>query len=170
MKRIYDLIDESILMPFINELSPTRPNGPMTFPNEWNESDERLNVRGSKEALRQRSRSRRKPSPQSHSSDPGSSSNNSFWPTARSQPGQDGKGRPTAGLIGTDSSNSGDIALTDDSASLPSPSESPMTPPTTPPGSETGGGSPRLRTDNTWKKMMSRLGTKKKSSSKMDLT
>ncbi len=64
-----------------------------------------------------------------------------------------------------------DHMLTDDTASLSSPTDSPMTPPTTPPSSDMGGTSPRSKGDgNTWRKMMGRLSSKNKnkSSHRMD--
>lgn len=62
------------------------------------------------------------------------------------------------------SGDSGSPVFTDDSESLMSLSPSQgdlMTPPTTPPGSEQNG-SPRSRSDTTWKKMGAKLGFKKR--------
>ncbi len=154
VKIIFDLMEESVLVSFLNEVPSPAYN------EQWNESDENLSARihGSRERIR-RSRSRNRTSPPASSLDvPGS-------PHAYS-PGRlatfPSKSSRAASHF---SSGSGDASsLTDDSASPSSPNREPMTPPTTPPSSDFGGSSPRSRGDNTWKKM---LVWKKKSSNGM---
>ena len=153
---IYELMDESVLMPFINELFPSRD--PPSFGEAWNESDENLPMRMSLDESYPSSHPRRRGSP------PLSLGDVSSPPALNrlshlSHSGNKGRlGSPTG---------SGDGQLTDDSGSVSSPNKEPMTPPVTPPSSDIGGSSPRSRNDNTWKKMMGRLGTKKKSASRM---
>ena len=159
VKIIYELMDESILMTFINELSPP-PRPSASVNEEWEESDERLYMRNSADGLRHRSRSRRKTSSafDVSSSYHGSSSRHSQIFSPRSKMGSH---------TGSNSPSSGDLMSTDDSASLPGSIDSPMTPPTTPPSSDFNSTSPRMKQE-TWRKMMTRLGSKKKSASKMD--
>ncbi|MCJ1411338.1 hypothetical protein MMC19_005426 [Ptychographa xylographoides] len=169
VSRTYDLMDESVLMPFINELSPSREAVSST--EAWNDSDEFLPIRMSLDEPPHRLHFRRKPSPPLSSREGSQLSPNSPLFSRLNQ-------NPTLthtisrGRLATSASNSstgsGDGA-TDDSAGLSSPSSHRdlMTPPTTPPSSDLGGLSPRSRNDNTWKKMMGRLGPKKKSASRM---
>lgn len=162
VKRTYELMDESVLIPFINELSPTRDAASMGAP--WNESDENLPIRRSLDESFHRSQSKRKASPSLSAMDSPTFSRLTQTPSL--SPGI------SRGRLGTNASHSsagsGDVMLTDDSGSLSSPNKEPMTPPTTPPSSDIGGHSPRTRRDNnTWKTMMGRLGSKKKSASKM---
>lgn len=167
VQMIYELMDESVLMPFINELSPSRD--PPSFGDVWNDSDENLPMRVSFDETTPSSHPRRKHSPpltllegfQAY----GSPTLNRLSQHLILSHGFN-KGRlmtqPSSASI-----TSADPMLTDDSGSPSSPHREPMTPPTTPPSSEMGGSSPRNRGDNTWKKMMGRLGSKKKSTSRM---
>ncbi|MCJ1389345.1 hypothetical protein MMC18_002201 [Xylographa bjoerkii] len=173
IKRTYELMDDSVLIPFINELSPSRDTSSLGSP--WNDSDENLPMRMSMDDSFQRTRPRRKGSPPlsapPHSAiDSSHISHNSPLFNRLSQtpslPHSLGRGRLATNASGS-STGSGDLALTDDSGSLSSPNKEPMTPPTTPPSSDIGGHSPRNRTDNTWKTLMGRLGSKKKSASRM---
>ena len=149
VKRVYELMNESVLMSFVSELSPTRTTISIQ---EEGEGDDRLRVRINPGSIRTRSRSRRKTSPMSDA--------------ASSQIGESLRRSPTSSgsRIGSHTSVSTEM-ITDDSGSLPSPTDSPMTPPTTPPSSDPGGSSPKMKSDNIWKKMAGqmRLGTKKKS-------
>ncbi|KAJ5085555.1 hypothetical protein N7532_010326 [Penicillium argentinense] len=75
-------------------------------------------------------------------------------------------GKRASGALLTTSGESVSVALTDDSSPQSSPTvEEPMTPPTTPPASEPHlpMHSPKLRTENPWKKMGMKLGFKKRS-------
>ena len=147
VQRVYELMNESVLLSFVSELSPTR-----TAPSiqEDSEGEDRLRV-WSPEGSRRRSRSRRKTSPMAD--------------VTSSQFGDSLRPSHTSGgsRAGAHSSSSADVMLTDDTASLPSPTDSPMTPPTTPPSSDPGGSSPKMKSDNIWKKMAGRLGNKKRS-------
>ena len=164
VKIIYDLMEESVLVGFLNEV-PT-PRGPEP-PSDGRHGS--LKRRGSsKERKMKRSRSRKRGSPPASNLDVAFSPHHHTSTLSRLST----TSNLTAGLIKASraashlSSGSGDGNLTDDSASASSPpgDGEPMTPPTTPPASDMGGGSPRSRGDITWKKM---LGWKKKSSSGM---
>ncbi|KAJ5751183.1 Regulator of G protein signaling superfamily [Penicillium manginii] len=75
-------------------------------------------------------------------------------------------GKRASGALLSTSGESVSLALTDDSSPQSSPTaEEPMTPPTTPPASDANLSmhSPRLRTENPWKKMGMKLGFKKRS-------
>lgn len=163
VKIIYDLMEESVLVSFLNEV-PSSSRGPQTYSEQRNEQEGTLKRRGSsKERRLKRSRSRRRASPQSSTMDVPftlHTSPTSRTPTISTLTGLS-KGNRAASHL---SSGSGDASLTDDSTSASSLTGEPVTPPTTPPSSEIGGSSPRGRTDATWKKM---LGWKKKSSSGM---
>lgn len=163
VKRIYELMDESVMMTFINELSPTRATASIN--EDWEDSEERITKRASDEGPRHRSRSRRKTSP-SQSQDNTSALFND--PGLRTSQTLGNNKSVLATYISNSSTGSGDAILTDGSGSPLSPTNSPMTPPTTPPSSELGGTSPRARNDNAFRKMMGRLGSKKKSASRMD--
>lgn len=159
VKIIYDLMEESVLVGFLNEVPTSR------HPEPSEGSHGSLKRRGSsKERKMKRSRSRKRGSPPASSLDVPFSLHTSALSRLSTT------SNLTAGLIKASkagshfSSGSGDGSLTDDSASASSPPGEPMTPPTTPPASDIGGGSPRSRGDITWKKM---LVWKKKSSSGM---
>ncbi|MCJ1374277.1 hypothetical protein MMC20_005509 [Loxospora ochrophaea] len=162
---INELMAESVLVPFVNEVSASRYNG------HWDYSDENGSMRSSaEESVFRRSRSKRRPSPSSsslkQSSSPSGRTGSRFPQSSNLTAGIGSRGRLTA-HASSGSTGSGEAVLTDDSESASSPGKEPMTPPTTPPSSDVGGSSPRSRSDNTWKKMMGRLGGKKKSASGM---
>lgn len=156
LKIIFDLMEESVLVSFLNEVPSPAYN------EHWNESDENLVSAqyGSRERVR-RSRSRKRASPPASGHDLPASSHG--FPSGRLATALHSRSYRAASHF---SSGSGDASsLTDDSTSPSSPIREPMTPPTTPPSSDFGGGnSPRSRGDNAWKKM---LIWKKKSSSGM---
>ena len=163
VKIVHELMDESALIPFLNKVSPSKST---SYNEIWNDSDENLYSRRSLDEASQHGRSRRRASPPSSSLDiaksPGSDTGSyQSYSSSMSQNISRLHGRTSHSSTG-----SGDALMTDDSASPSSPSKEPMTPPNTPPSSDFGG-SPRNRNDTTWKKMMGRLGTKKKSSSRM---
>lgn len=160
VKIIFDLMEESCLVSFLNEVPSSR--GSLSYSEQWNESDDGLDVRRGRKNPR-RSRSRKRTSPPA-----------SGWDIPYPQNCSSSR-KPAYSTLTTSvntsvraashfSSGSGEASLTDDSASPSSPNREPMTPPTTPPSSDFGGGSPRSRGDNTWKKM---LVWKKKSSNGM---
>lgn len=135
--RVYELMNDSVMLTFISELSPTRPH--ISMAEQMDDSEEKFRSRLSPTLMRHRSRSRRKTSPLEVTSN--------FAPEAsRSQ------------LLSPQS------AFIEDFGSLLSPTQSPITPPTTPPSLDGGEGSPRMRTDHSWRKMLGRLGPKKKGS------
>jgi hypothetical protein len=173
VKIIYELMDESVLVPFLNSISSYRNT--QTCASPWNSSDENLYMQGSLDdrLLYTRSRSRRESSPPppamadfvSSSYTPSATSYRSGRsPVSSSQMMSNvGRGNRLSTHISSSSSyGSGDM-LTDDSGSASSVSGGPMTPPTTPPTSDAGGSSPKSRSGDAWKKMTGRLGWKKKS-------
>ncbi|KAI9793516.1 MAG: hypothetical protein M1816_007949 [Peltula sp. TS41687] len=168
VKIIYDLMDESVLVPFLNSLAPPpvvrAPVGGGYREQEmmFGDMDHRRADHSPKRGRRQHDAS---PPP---SLAPSLSSSGSSHRTRAARGNLTlGLGRSTRSNAGGSSAGSGDN-LTDDSGSPSSPGREPMTPPTTPPTSDVGGGggvSPRGRTDRTWKKMTDKLGWRKKSSS-----
>lgn len=163
VKIIYDLMEESVLVSFLNEVPSVK--APQSYDDRLNDSDDDLRTPriGSKQRKSRRSRSRRKNSPSTSSLDialtPRPPSRHPATSNYIACSGRTGRARAPSHL----SNGSGDSSMTDDSASATSPSREPMTPPTTPPSSDVGGSSPKGRND-TWKKM---LGWKKKSSNGM---
>ena len=166
VKIVYELMDESALIPFLNKVSPSRGLPP--YKDGWNDSDENILGRSSQDESSRHGRSGRRVSPPSSSLDMVTSPNSDLgsYHSYSSNMAQNSSRNRFPARMSHSSTGSGDVLMTDDSASPSSPGKEPMTPPNTPPSSDFGG-SPRNRNDNTWKKMMGRLGTKKKSSSKM---
>ena len=163
VKIIYNLMEESVLISFLNELPSSRTQHP--HHSRQKPTDVKPRKRGGSDSSNEkssiRSRSRKRTSPATSLDIPLSGSRDD--PTGRLTP-IPGFTRGTRAQSHT-SSGSGDTdLLDDDSASASSPGREPMTPPNTPPSSDFGGHSPRTRNDNTWKKM---LGWKKKSSTGM---
>ncbi|KAI4145658.1 MAG: hypothetical protein L6R39_003733 [Caloplaca ligustica] len=158
-KIVYDLMEESVLVSFLNEVQ-TISSIEMASDDPPRQSSSRIRrAVSTRERKATRSRSRRRPSP--------SASSLEIQPTTTDRP-------PTISpLISITtkrsraqshlSSDSGEASLTNDSTGADSPGHEPMTPPNTPPSSDIGG-SPRNRGDHTWKKM---LVWKKKSSQGM---
>ncbi|KAH0543640.1 hypothetical protein FGG08_002078 [Glutinoglossum americanum] len=172
VKIIYELMDGSVLVPFLNSISNCR-NAQSVSP--WNSSDENVYMRGSLDdrMIYTHSRSRRESSPPPPSmadfspssyspSRTGLRSSRILSPSSQTMSGFARNNRLSAYISSGSSYGSGDM-LTDDSGSASSASAGPMTPPTTPPTSDAGGSSPKSKSDNTWKKMTGRLGWKKKS-------
>lgn len=163
VKRIHDLMEESIFLPFINShtTSPSMmPAEPLMGPEDiLNLSSTSLDEHPMK---RVRSRVSRRISPQSSLKDLPSTGHS----RSAMSLGQAISKRTSGTLLSTSvESASGSVALTDDSSPQSSPTaEEPMTPPTTPPAGEPHlPTSPKLRTDNPWKKMGMKLGFKKRS-------
>lgn len=157
VKIVYKLMEESVLISFLNEAPPPTNTQARARPIPSHAANVGHRKRGgsdsSNEKKSYRSRSRRRESP--------TASLDVQFSAA------DPTGRLTAGGITSRTSHtsnaSGDPGLsTDDSNSVTSPIGEPMTPPHTPPSSEFGGASPKQRNDLGWKKM---LGWKKKSGS-----
>ena len=156
VKIIYELMDESVLVPFLNSVS--RPRGHKASLSMYNTSDENLYTQSSLDERRIHQSHRRDQSPPHPSIDFVSSSySNSLIgrPSYSSLSQGFARAGPSrlATTVSTCSNASGD-ALTDDSGSVSSPSQEPMTPPNTPPMTDA---SPKA----SWKKMTGKLGWKK---------
>ncbi|KAL8886363.1 MAG: hypothetical protein Q9205_004093 [Flavoplaca limonia] len=161
-KIIYDLMEESVLVSFLNEISViTNTTEIESHPTNHarNGSSRIRRAVSSRERKPTRSRSRRRGSPSSSSLEVSSTSNDRQPMASTLISSTTKRSRAQSHL----SSDSGEVSLTNDSTSASSPSHEPMTPPNTPPSSDVGG-SPRNRGDHTWKKM---LVWKKKSSQGM---
>jgi hypothetical protein len=182
VKIIYELMDESVLVPFLNSVAPARR--PESCLNLWTSPDDvpdmvfhgSLDERSLSHA---RSRSRRDQSPPSS----GSSMDVVYSSYSGPAPRPSHHSHLSAALSRSSSRLSAylsqaapsapdtqDAGLTDDSASSPSNSAlEPMTPPTTPPTSDAGftgvspGTSPKNSRDegSGWRKVGAKLGWKK---------
>lgn len=164
VKRIHDLMEESIFLPFLNAhtTSPSMP--PQSEPPLSPEDTINLSSTSLDENPMKRVRSRAKRiSPQSSTKDlPGGAGGRSNLSLGAVH----AIGKRASGALLSTSGESVSLALTDDSSPQSSPTaEEPMTPPTTPPASEPHLPihSPKLRTENPWKKMGMKLGFKKRS-------
>lgn len=182
VKIIYELMDESVLVPFLNSVAPSR--GPETYSSPWT-SDESMTDAYMSGSLDERSlspaksRNRRDGSPPS-GSDVVAQSQNGPSPRHSHQShltaalvGRAGVARLSTYLSGSSGTSSGEGPenMTDDSTDSPSPSTTalePMTPPNTPPTSNIAfdvspGTSPRTSREgnSSWKKMGAKLGWKK---------
>ncbi len=173
VKIIYELMDESVLVPFLNSVAPSR--GPETYSSPWT-SDESMTDAYMTGSLDERSlspaksRNQRDGSPPS-GSDPSPRHSHQSHLTA-ALVGRTGVSRLSTYISGSSGTSSAEAPdnMTDDSTDSPSPSGSalePMTPPNTPPTSHVGfdvspGTSPRTsREGSSWKKMGAKLGWKK---------
>lgn len=162
VKRIHDLMEESIFLPFINShtTSPSMmPSEPLMTPDDiLSLSSSTLDEHPMK---RVRSRVSKRISPQSSLKDlPATGHSRSTMSLGAVH----AIGKRTSGALLSSSAES--ASLTDDSSPQSSPTvEEPMTPPSTPPASEPHLPiqSPKLRTENPWKKMGMKLGFKKRS-------
>jgi hypothetical protein len=180
VKIIYELMDESVLVPFLNSVAPAR--GPETVASPWtsNESMTDSYMTGS---LDERSLSPAKSRNQRDGSPPSSGSGADIISQSYSGPSPRhshqshltaalGLSRLSANISGSSGTSSADApeSMTDDSTDSPSPSGSalePMTPPNTPPTSNAGfgdvspGTSPQPNPSSSWKKMGDKLRWKK---------
>ena len=166
VKIIYNLMEESVLISFLNEVPSSK--GRQSNHNRQKTLEVKPRKRGGSDSSNDRKsgrgKSSRRASPTTSLDIPQSRAEYSKGdPTGRLTPvAAHARG---ARATSHTSSASGDPGLqTDDSTNAPSPGAEPMTPPNTPPSSDFGGHSPRSRNDNGWKKM---LGWKKKSSNGM---
>lgn len=180
VKRIHDLMDESIFIPFLNTFSSSTSLQHSLSTSPYDEIEESLamtNASLEDTAVRQPSR-RKKASPQQSRADFSSHRQQALGYPSRTASANvsAAAARTSHRASGVGSVTSGDSAsasLTDDSASgLSSPEMGePMTPPTTPPSTDMylpqggmgQGQSPKPRSDNAWRKMGMKLGWKKKS-------
>jgi hypothetical protein len=178
VKIIYELMDESVLVPFLNSVAPTRPLESLNSPWMSNESMMDTYMAGS---LDERSlspaRTRRDEDHSAGSTDAtsqsftGPSPRHSHHSHLTTALGRTASSRLSAYLSGSSAASVAEApdTLTDDSTDSPSPSGSalePMTPPNTPPTSDTGFSGTSHRTvraaeGNSWKKMSAKLGWKK---------
>jgi hypothetical protein len=176
VKIVFELMDESVLVPFLNSVAPSR--GPETVSTPWT-SDEFMSDTFMSGSLDERSLSPAKSRHQRDGSPPSSGTAADTLSQSYSGPsirqsfhsnitGALGLSRLSANLSGT-SSGEGVESMTDDSTDSPSPAGSalePMTPPNTPPtsnaefGDVSPGTSPHT-THSGWKKMGDRLRWKK---------
>ncbi|KAK8228396.1 RGS domain-containing protein [Phyllosticta capitalensis] len=184
VRKIYELMEESVLVPFLNSLSPQS-----AADSSYNTSDENLSHSHTRSyderALRRDlvAQSSSSQGSQAHRASAPSSLTSSFSNVTRNF-GAAAHARfasashfrhPHSGASSTAASPSDRDGLTDDStASSPSAMADPMTPPTTPPMSDYGcpttGSTPspgNSRESSSWKRMSSRLGWKKRSSGHM---
>ncbi|KAJ5468613.1 hypothetical protein N7475_006365 [Penicillium sp. IBT 31633x] len=166
VKRIHELMEESIFLPFINSHTTSPSMAPCTEP--FMGPDDLMNLSSTSldenPMKRVRSRVSKRISPQSSTKDLPATGNGR---STMSLGAVHAVGKRTSGALLSSSGDSTSLSLTDDSSSPQSSptAEEPMTPPTTPPASEPHLPihSPRLRTENPWKKMGMKLGFKKRS-------
>ncbi|KAF3491859.1 G protein signaling domain-containing protein regulator [Arthroderma uncinatum] len=164
VKRIHDLMDESIFIPFLN--SHVSPQSQPSYSRDG--SPEERDVGRHKSMRRRLSPQSSFVSPRSNAS--GYCSYHSSTPST-SPPSHQSISRTTttssrSSPYGYTSGDSVSGTLTDDSGgSLPSSpgAGDPMTPPTTPPSSDLHHHHSKSRQENAWKKMGMKLGWKKKS-------
>jgi hypothetical protein len=174
VRRIHDLMDESIFLPFLNSYS----SPPVPHPPYGDLSEGILRTRTNPSAeegqVRRHTSIRQRLSPQSSRLDfvtsrspPSSYSSPSSTSATYAMSAQGRIGTLVSSYGSAASADSGSANLTDDSGSMASSpgTGEPMTPPTTPPSSDIfgTGQSPKGRSDNAWKKMGMKLGWKKRS-------
>jgi hypothetical protein len=183
VKIIYELMDESVLVPFLNSVAPVRTSESLNSPWTSNESMMDAYMAGSldeRSLSPAKTRNQRDDTPPINGNDvvtqslTGPSPRHSHQSHLTAALGRTTSSRLSAYLSGSSSASAADApdSLTDDSTDSPSPSGSalePMTPPNTPPTSDTGftgiapGTSPQtIRPEgSSWKKMGAKLGWKK---------
>ncbi|TKA71200.1 hypothetical protein B0A49_06128 [Cryomyces minteri] len=183
VQKTYELMEESVLGPFLNSCCPTTAH-PTPFSDSYNTSQENIHMgnRSYDDRVMYSRRARHarnspppasaiethsfsyspssstfttKQSPPSNISTSISRSSASQHLSKRISPSHKTSHSPSTSAGG---SSGTDPMLTDDSGSVSSPTADPMTPPTTPQMGEHAGLSPRTSRDgNTWKKMSSNL-------------
>ncbi|KAH8821243.1 RGS domain-containing protein [Xylogone sp. PMI_703] len=174
VKIVYELMDESVLVPFLNSVAPSRGVSE-SYSNPWTSEDSMMDV---DERSLSPSQSRERDQSPSGAGADGISRSQAGSPSRQSQhlsPPANRSSRLSANLSYTGSGSSSAVdaveSLTDDSGDSPMASAmEPMTPPTTPPQSDMGfsgfspNGSPRnSRSEGTsgWKKVGAKLGWKR---------
>ncbi|KAI9854967.1 MAG: hypothetical protein M1824_006476 [Vezdaea acicularis] len=171
VKIIYELMEESVLVPFLNSYSRRAHPAHSNLSQSFRHSDEHLSVPPQQQSYDERNLRSRRPRRESSPPRPSLDLASSYSSTGShiTHPYASATGRSSASRLSPNASSysnsnlSGSVSgemLTDDSASASSPSEQPMTPPSTPPTTDLGGngGSPKT----SWKKMTGKLGWKKK--------
>lgn len=163
VKRMRDLMDESIFIPFLNSRASQAPPQPRRRNDEISLEETGVNPG----VHRRMSIRHQRLSPQSSFVSPRSTTSGyfSYNTSTTSQGTHHAPSRSNttrASPHGYTSCDSGTGNLTDDTGSIPSSPgvNEPMTPPTTPPSSDLH--SPKNRSENTWKKMGMKLGWKKR--------
>ncbi|KAF3394273.1 hypothetical protein F1880_005351 [Penicillium rolfsii] len=163
VKRIHDLMEESIFLPFLNSHTTSPAMLPQLDSAFGPDDSMDLSSPPHDEYHVKRVLSRtRRTSPQSSTKDLPATAGRSTVSLGAIHV----LGKRSSGALLSTSGESGSLTLTDDSSPQSSPTaEEPMTPPTTPPASEPhlSFHSPKLRSDNPWKKMGMKLGFKKRS-------
>lgn len=166
VRRIHDLMEESIFLPFLNSHTISPSMDPSSESASSPDDLMYLSSTSLEEHPVRKPRSRAKrTSPQSSIKDiPATVGRSNVSLSA-----VHALGKRASGAFTTASGESGSVTLTDDSIPLSSPTNeeptTPMTPPTTPPASEPHFPmqGPKLRIDNPWRKMGMKLGFKKRS-------
>ena len=163
VKRIHDLMDESIFLPFLNAHTTSPAIAPSSGPPFSPEDTMNLSTSSLDENPMKRIRSRgKRTSPQSSTKDIPATQARGHLSLGTVH----ALGKRSSGALLSTSGDSASLTMTDESSPQSSPTgEEPMTPPTTPPASEPHlpMHSPKLRTENPWKKMGMKLGFKKRS-------
>lgn len=175
VKRIHDLMDESIFIPFLNTFSSSTSvqHSHSTSPHDELDENLAMSNAGLEDSAQRHPSRRRRASPQQSRADFSSYRQQALGYSTRAGKTNQGSQR-ASGHGSTISGDSGSASLTDDTGSGVSSPElgEPMTPPTTPPStdmyphapvSQSQGQSPKPRSDNAWRKMGMKLGWKKKS-------
>jgi hypothetical protein len=166
VKIVYELMNDSVLLPFLDSTSPIHPE-PMVV-----EEDEDDSQRNQERADSRQGRTRQRPPKDSAhpGHDEGSRSpRTSFLPQLNMGRRSDGQSRSASASVEPVDRE----AMTDDSGGSTTPGGEPLTPPTTPPTSDwafstsPGGGLHRAISahNNGWKRMSARLGLSRKSRS-----
>lgn len=179
VKIIYDLMDDSVLVPFLNSVVSSRaPESLSLWGSDDPITDSQMTASWNARSLSpSRSRSQREDSPplSGPGSDALSPSQTGLSPRGSHQThsGRPGPSRLSTLISSTSATSSAEAieSMTDDSTDSPSPSGSalePMTPPNTPPTSHVGfnatppGSGRTVRAEESgWKKMGAKLGWKK---------
>ncbi|KAL1968862.1 hypothetical protein VTN77DRAFT_1223 [Rasamsonia byssochlamydoides] len=164
VRRMHDLMEESIFIHFLNSYSVPSSDSP--YNERMNLSNTSLEDHHSR--IRRVTSRGRRPSPQSSFADFASSRGPVSGRLTKGGTAASAKtGSRVSGHGFMGGGDSGSPVLTDDSGSaLSSPVVGePMTPPTTPPSSDLNihsGQSPKSRSENTWRKMGMKLGFKRR--------
>ncbi|KAL9124241.1 MAG: hypothetical protein Q9217_006410 [Psora testacea] len=159
VKIIYNLMEESVLISFLNEVPPVS-RAMKTSKSSRQVTENPRRRRGGSDSSNEKQSGRRKSRGRASPSSCVDASYSLSDPTDRLTPSLNVRASSNRAISHTSSGSGEPDSMTDDSASAPSPNQEPMTPPNTPPSSDFGGSSPKSRPDNTWKKM---LGWKTKS-------
>lgn len=165
---VHELMEESILLPFLNSCQSTLSQTTPQYPAPWERDHDEAYMRGSLDE-RMLYRSRREsssPPPldyiSSSYSSATSTSSAGYHPRGMVSPFSPTLGwhRHSAQTAPSTWSGSNDSMIIEEDHRL-ALADSPMTPPNTPPSCESTGSSPKNRSDKTWKKMTGKLSWSK---------